>query len=76
LVRPGSGIGGCGKWQLDAPETIVDAIAPAGTLWVNAIRMTVNPARGSLVVTCDASTSNVGAIGRMAAGRSSSLCRC
>lgn len=44
---------------------VVDAIAPAGTLWVNAIRMTVIPLVISLVVTGVASTTNVGAIGRI-----------
>jgi len=43
----------------------VDAIAPAGTLWVNAIRMTVIPLVISLVITGVASTSNVGSISRL-----------
>ena len=44
---------------------MVDAVAPAGTLWVNAIRMTIIPLVVSLVITGVASTSNVGAISRI-----------
>jgi Na+/H+-dicarboxylate symporter len=43
----------------------VDAIAPAGTLWVNAIRMTVIPLTMSLVITGVASASSVGSIGKI-----------
>ena len=43
----------------------VDAVAPAGTLWVNAIRMTVIPLVISLVITGVASASNVGSISRI-----------
>jgi Na+/H+-dicarboxylate symporter len=43
----------------------VDAIAPAGTLWVNAIRMTVIPLMVSLVITGVASASSVGSIGKI-----------
>ena len=42
-----------------------DAIAPIGTLWVNAIRMTVIPLIVSLLVTGVASTANVASIGRL-----------
>ncbi|HTJ23921.1 MAG TPA: dicarboxylate/amino acid:cation symporter [Gemmatimonadaceae bacterium] len=42
-----------------------DAIAPVGTLWVNAIRMTVIPLVVSLLVTGVASATDVGAIGRI-----------
>jgi len=42
-----------------------DAIAPIGTLWVNAIRMTVIPLVVSLVITGVASASDVKAIGRI-----------
>ncbi|HEX5178108.1 MAG TPA: dicarboxylate/amino acid:cation symporter [Gemmatimonadaceae bacterium] len=41
-----------------------DAIAPIGTLWVNAIRMTVIPLVVSLLITGIASASDVSAIGR------------
>jgi Na+/H+-dicarboxylate symporter len=44
---------------------VVDAVAPAGTLWVNAIRMTVIPLVLSLVITGVASASNVGTISRI-----------
>ena len=42
-----------------------DAIAPIGTLWVNAIRMTVIPLVASLIVTGVASARDVKAIGRL-----------
>ncbi len=42
-----------------------DAIAPVGTLWVNAIRMTVIPLIVSLLVTGVASTSDITSIGRI-----------
>lgn len=46
-----------------------DAVAPIGTLWVNAIRMTVIPLVVSLLITGVASATDVGAIGRIG-GRS------
>jgi proton glutamate symport protein len=49
--------------------TAADAIAPIGTLWVNAIRMTVIPLVISLLITGVASASDVKAIGRIG-GRS------
>jgi proton glutamate symport protein len=42
-----------------------DFIAPIGTLWVNAIRMTVIPLVISLLITAVASASDVKAIGRL-----------
>jgi len=42
-----------------------DALAPLGTLWVNAIRMTVIPLVVSLLITGVASATDVGAIGRL-----------
>jgi proton glutamate symport protein len=42
-----------------------DAIAPVGTLWVNAIRMTVIPLVVSLMVTGVASAADLRSIGRM-----------
>ncbi|MFL5613102.1 MAG: dicarboxylate/amino acid:cation symporter [Gemmatimonadaceae bacterium] len=42
-----------------------DALAPIGTLWVNAIRMTVIPLVVSLLITGVASATDVGAIGRI-----------
>ena len=48
---------------------IADALAPLGTLWVNAIRMTVIPLVVSLLVTGVASASDIAQIGRLLAGR-------
>jgi len=42
-----------------------DAVAPVGTLWVNAIRMTVIPLVVSLVITGVASASDIKAVGRL-----------
>lgn len=42
-----------------------DTIAPLGTLWVNAIRMTVIPLVVSLLITGVASAADVGTIGRL-----------
>lgn len=44
-----------------------DAVAPVGTLWVNAIRMTVIPLVVSLLVTGVASAADLTAIGRIGA---------
>jgi proton glutamate symport protein len=44
-----------------------DAVAPLGTLWVNAIRMTVIPLVVSLLVTGIASASDVKGVGRLGA---------
>jgi proton glutamate symport protein len=44
-----------------------DYVAPIGTLWVNAIRMTVIPLVVSLVITAVASASDVSSIGRIGA---------
>ena len=46
---------------------VADAVAPVGTLWVNAIRMTVIPLVVSLLVTGVASAADLRAIGRMGA---------
>ena len=42
-----------------------DALAPLGTLWVNAIRMTVIPLVVSLLITGIASATDIGAVGRI-----------
>jgi Na+/H+-dicarboxylate symporter len=42
-----------------------DAVAPIGTVWVNAIRMTVIPLVVSLVITGVASASTMGSVGRI-----------
>jgi Na+/H+-dicarboxylate symporter len=47
-----------------------DLVAPIGTLWVNAIRMTVIPLVVSLLITGIASTRNLSSIGRMGGRRS------
>ncbi|HEY2431092.1 MAG TPA: cation:dicarboxylase symporter family transporter [Vicinamibacterales bacterium] len=44
---------------------VADAAAPIGSLWVNAIRMTVIPLIVSLIVTGIASAADVPAVGRM-----------
>jgi Na+/H+-dicarboxylate symporter len=44
-----------------------DALAPIGTLWVNAIRMTVIPLIVSLIITGVASAADVRAVGRLGA---------
>jgi len=49
----------------DALIRAADAIAPIGTLWVNAIRMTVIPLVVSLVITAVASASDIKAVGRL-----------
>jgi proton glutamate symport protein len=49
----------------DALIRAADAIAPVGTLWVNAIRMTVIPLVVSLVITAVASASDIKAVGRL-----------
>ena len=46
---------------------LADRLVPIGTLWVNAIRMTVIPLVVSLLVTGVASTTDVAAIGRLGA---------
>ena len=45
--------------------SIADGVAPIGTLWVNAIRMTVIPLVVSLVITGVASASDISTIGRI-----------
>jgi proton glutamate symport protein len=44
---------------------VADAVAPIGTLWVNAIRMTVIPLVVSLLITGVASVSDISMIGRI-----------
>jgi Na+/H+-dicarboxylate symporter len=46
---------------------LADQLVPIGTLWVNAIRMTVIPLVVSLLITGVASTTDVAAIGRLGA---------
>ena len=44
---------------------VADFVAPVGTLWINAIRMTVIPLVVSLVISGVASASTVGTVGRI-----------
>jgi Na+/H+-dicarboxylate symporter len=61
-VVGGIGIGASGSAPLLAAT---DLISPAGTLWVNAIRMTVIPLVVSLLITGVASAADVKTIGRI-----------
>jgi len=61
-VAGGIAIGASGARPL---VRAADGIAPIGTLWVNAIRMTVIPLVVSLIITGIASASDVKAIGRL-----------
>jgi proton glutamate symport protein len=61
-VAGGIAIGAYGNTTL---LRVADGIAPIGTLWVNAIRMTVIPLVVSLIITGVASVSDVKAIGRL-----------
>src|SRR5438045_773808 len=68
LLGLGVGLGaGIGIAATQNPSLLsaADAIAPIGTLWVNAIRMTVIPLIVSLVITGVASASDVKAVGRL-----------
>src|ERR1051326_1022171 len=58
----GAGIAASGNATL---VRATDVVAPLGTLWVNAIRMTVIPLVISLLITGVASASEVNAIGRL-----------
>jgi Na+/H+-dicarboxylate symporter len=60
----GTAIGATGNERL---VRAADLLAPIGTLWVNAIRMTVIPLVVSLVITGVASAADVKAIGRLGA---------
>lgn len=61
-VAGGIAIGALGN---DGLLRAADSIAPIGTLWVNAIRMTVIPLVVSLVITGVASATDVTSIGRL-----------
>ncbi|MEX2284828.1 MAG: cation:dicarboxylase symporter family transporter [Gemmatimonadota bacterium] len=61
-VVAGSAIAATGNAQL---LRAADLIAPVGTLWVNAIRMTVIPLVVSLLITGVASATDVKAVGRL-----------
>ena len=68
LVGLGAGLGGgiaIGMSHDAAWIRAADAVAPVGTLWVNAIRMTVIPLVVSLLITGVASVADISAIGRI-----------
>src|SRR5213593_1963792 len=61
-VALGTAIGASGNVSL---VRAADFIAPVGTLWVNAIRMTVIPLVISLLITGVASAADIRSVGRM-----------
>jgi len=68
VVALGAGIGGGAAIAASGSPGLLraaDAVAPLGTLWVNAIRMTVIPLVVSLLVTGVASASDLRAVGRI-----------
>jgi len=68
LVALGAGLAGGAAIAASGSETLLraaDAVAPVGTLWVNAIRMTVIPLVVSLLVTGVAAAADLRAIGRI-----------
>jgi len=68
LVALAAAIGGGALIAASGSKPLIDAadaLAPIGTLWVNAIRMTVIPLVVSLLITGIASTTDIGAVGRI-----------
>jgi proton glutamate symport protein len=68
LVALAAAIGGGALIAASGSKPLIDAadaLAPVGTLWVNAIRMTVIPLVVSLLITGVASATDLGAIGRI-----------
>lgn len=68
LVALAAAIGGGALVAASGSKPLIDAadaLAPLGTLWVSAIRMTVIPLVVSLLITGVASATDVGAIGRL-----------
>lgn len=68
LVALGAAIAGGIAIAATGSESLLraaDVLAPIGTLWVNAIRMTVIPLVASLLITGVASATDVKAIGRL-----------
>lgn len=68
LVALGAGLAGGAAIAASGSATLLraaDAVAPVGTLWVNAIRMTVIPLVVSLLVTGVAAAADLRAIGRI-----------
>jgi Na+/H+-dicarboxylate symporter len=68
LVALGAAVGGGALIAASGSKPLLaaaDALAPIGTLWVSAIRMTVIPLVVSLLITGVASATDVSAIGRI-----------
>lgn len=68
LVALAAAIGGGALIAASGSKPLIDAadtLAPLGTLWVNAIRMTVIPLVVALLITGVASATDLGAIGRI-----------
>ena len=68
LVALAAAIGGSALIAASGNKALsdaADALAPLGTMWVSAIRMTVIPLVVSLLITGVASATDVGAIGRL-----------
>src|SRR5436305_432373 len=68
LVALAAAIGGGALIAASGSKALIDAadaLAPVGTLWVNAIRMTVIPLVVSLLITGVVSAADLGAIGRI-----------
>jgi len=68
LVALGAGVAGGTAIAASGNATLLraaDLIAPVGTLWVNAIRMTVIPLVVSLLITGVASAADVKSVGRL-----------
>ncbi|HYM26116.1 MAG TPA: cation:dicarboxylase symporter family transporter, partial [Vicinamibacterales bacterium] len=68
LVALAAGLAGGIAISLSHSErllAVADLVAPVGTLWVNAIRMTVIPLVVSLLITGVASASDISTIGRI-----------
>lgn len=72
LVALGAGLAGgaaIAAWGSPRLHSAADAIAPVGTVWINAIRMTIIPLVMSLLITGVAGAADLRAIGRIG-GRS------
>ncbi len=68
LLALGIGLGGGAAVAASGnPDLLraVDTVAPVGTLWVNAIRMTIIPLVVSLLITGLAGNSDLGTVGRL-----------
>src|SRR2546423_15141722 len=68
LAALAAAIGGGALVAVSGSKALIDAadaLAPVGTLWVNAIRMTVIPLVVSLLITGIASTTDIGTVGRI-----------